>query len=107
MSRSIALRIALAAILLSGASISPSLAKVGAKCGGIIGVICGPRQFCEYPPGTCHVPDMQGTCVLKPRICSEIFLPVCGCNGKTYPNDCLRQAAGVSLAHPGKCAEKP
>ena len=31
------------------------------------------------------------------------FPPRCGCDGKTYGNDCARQAAGVSKRSDGKC----
>jgi hypothetical protein len=47
---------------------------------------------------------MQGTCVRAPDVCAQIFLPVCGCNGKTYGNDCQRRAAKVSKAHDGACS---
>jgi len=42
-------------------------------------------------------------CAAKPRFCHKIFRPVCGCNGKTYANDCVRMSAGVSKLHDGKC----
>jgi hypothetical protein len=34
---------------------------------------------------------------------AAIVAPVCGCNNKTYGNDCLRQHAKVSKSHDGKC----
>jgi len=83
-------------------------AKVGEKCGGIAAIKCGKGEFCEMPVGTCKIADMMGTCVKVPRFCplakkADIVLPVCGCNMKTYGNDCLRQMAKVSKAHDGKC----
>ena len=43
------------------------------------------------------------TCAATPKICNKIFRQVCGCDNKTYANDCERQAAGVSKLHNGKC----
>jgi Kazal-type serine protease inhibitor domain len=64
-----------------------------------------PWRILPAPAGTCFIPDMQGTCAKVPGICSMIYLPVCGCNGKTYANACLRMHAKVSKAHDGKCWE--
>jgi len=101
------LRIVLAAALSASFAATPSLAKVGAKCSGFAGLTCGPDEFCQRPPGVCSLADAEASCVRKPTICSRIYLPVCGCDARTYGNDCERMAAGVSLAHAGKCAGTP
>ena len=76
----------------------------GQFCGGFLGIPCGNKgEFCEFASGTCGKFDLGGACVIKPHICTRIFRPVCGCNGRTYGNDCVRQAAGVSKLHDGKC----
>ena len=93
--------VALAFVLSVGSS--ASAVGPGKQCGGIIGIPCDQGLWCQLPPGSCRAFDMLGTCAKVPRFCTRIFRPVCGCDGKTYGNDCARQAAKVQLAHQGRC----
>jgi len=81
--------------------------------GGIGGRICGAGlkscpadEFCDLPTGLCDSPDATGTCVAKTGVmCPADVQQVCGCDGKTYFNDCYRQLAGVSKRSDGACVD--
>jgi hypothetical protein len=70
------------------------------RCGD--GLSCPGGQVCDREDATCS-PDPPGVCVVVPPVCIQIFDPVCGCNSVTYPNDCERLKAGVTLRHRGPC----
>lgn len=61
---------------------------------------CNNDEFCEFNAETCSPP---GKCVPIPEVCITLYDPVCGCDGKTYSNDCFRAGAKVSKSHDGEC----
>jgi hypothetical protein len=84
-------------------STGASAAGKGEVCGEFIGIPCSKGLWCQHPAGTCMWADGFGVCETVPQICTFLYKPVCGCNGKTYGNDCVRRAARVQLNHPGRC----
>jgi hypothetical protein len=65
---------------------------------------CPGGEVCDLnQPGRCTASTVSGTCITKPTACSLEYVPVCGCDRKTYGNDCERQAAGAQLDHAGPC----
>jgi hypothetical protein len=60
---------------------------------------CAETERCAK--GTCG--DSPGICQERPTTCPTSESYVCGCDGKTYLNDCEAQLAGVVLASTGAC----
>lgn len=80
----------------------------GQMCGGIAGLACPAGQACRYPTNRCNVADLSGTCVKVKSPCPTGGAKVCGCDGKTYNNECELLTAGIHQASKGACpAAKP
>lgn len=76
------------------------------QCGGFLGLPCPDGEICDITvPNACSGADLPGVCRVQPDACPDYWDPVCGCNGKTYGNDCERLMANVQLDHTGACGE--
>jgi hypothetical protein len=98
-----ALALALGAAL---GSIGAGAANLDEACGGKDAITCNSALWCQKSAGQCSVADAPGKCDKAPSFCMRVSRPVCGCNGKTYANDCERQRVRVQLDHAGACKKE-
>lgn len=102
------MRLSLQTLGLLGLSLIASLSgcdeTLGQPCGGMQGKSCGLNEFCDYDTSAqCGAADQTGVCAKTPGVCADIYAPVCGCDDKTYGNECEANRAGVSVAKAGSC----
>ncbi|MGC4087569.1 MAG: Kazal-type serine protease inhibitor domain-containing protein [Polyangiaceae bacterium] len=88
---------------------APSKAgPAGAMCGGIAGFGCATGLYCSFPiEAHCGAADQAGVCKAVPQMCTEQYDPVCGCNDKTYPNECAAAREGIAVGKKGECTAPP
>lgn len=95
---------ALTANLACGGTNCATAQQPGQLCGGFAAIQCDSGLFCNYDfAAQCGAADQGGTCAVKPTVCPKLYRPTCGCNGKTYGNNCEANSAGTSVARVGTC----
>ena len=86
---------------------APTIANLDEACGGPDKITCNSALFCHLPDGQCSAPDAAGTCAKAPDFCMRVSRPVCGCNGKTYQNECEARHAKVAIDYASACKQPP
>jgi Kazal-type serine protease inhibitor-like protein len=76
----------------------------GDRCGTLGAALCSDDLYCRFSESAqCGIADRPGVCARRPTRCSRQDAPVCGCDGRTYPNACSAQIRGISVKQDGAC----
>lgn len=80
-------------------TIRPDGDTIGATCTTI--EECSVGMFCKKADGDCVG---TGVCDIKPEDCTaDLGTMVCGCDGRSYTNDCWASSEGVNVLSTGTC----
>jgi hypothetical protein len=63
---------------------------------------CPEGMRCQVTPSCLPPEERQGTCVAGQEGCTTVFVPVCGCDGKTT-DQCAAFTQGLAITHEGPC----
>ena len=78
--------------------------NAGRICGTRGAGPCSKGEFCDFSLNAkCGMTDHAGSCKQVPEMCTEEYMPVCGCDNKTHSNRCAANRQGVAVLHEGKC----
>lgn len=81
------------------------------RCGALslaLGILLA-TSACRMEKTIARLADscVDQTKVRPDAACAEIYQPVCGCDGRTYPNACIADNAGVTRHVFGPCETQP